>query len=164
MSANKELLFDKNIKLAHEPVDMNTAAITGARIAMGKITGRVAIVCVMGDSTGATVQFTLKQHNASTGGTSKVLAVDNNYFKKVGAATYFTKVEPTAEASLYDLSADFAAEPGVVVFEVLPEQLDTNGGFNHLSVDVADSGAAKLLSTIYVVDESAFAPGYAEAL
>lgn len=159
-----EFLFDENVKMAHEPVDLNTAAVTGARLSMAKVHGRVAIVCQLGDSVGATVQFTLKQHTAAVGGTSKNLAVDNNYFKKVGAATSFTKVVPTAEAAVYDLSADFAAEPGIVVFEVLPEQLDTNGGFNHISIDIADSAAAKIGATLYIVDDAKFAPAYAEAL
>jgi hypothetical protein len=162
--SNTEFLFDENIKMAHEPIDLNAAAITGARISMGKVCGRVAIVCIMGDSVGATVQFTLKQHTAAVGGTSKVLAVANNYFKKVNSATVFTKVEPTVEASLYDLSVDFAADPGIVVFEVLPSQLDTNNGFAYLSVDIADSTAAKIASTFYIVDDAKFCPAYAEAL
>lgn len=162
---NTEFLFDENIKLAHDPVDMNTAAITGARISMAKVANRVAIVCAMGDSTAAVVQFTLKQHTAATGGSSKVLAVDNNYYVKAGAATSFTKVSIEGAAqSLYDVSTQFAAEPGVVVFEVLPSQLDTNGGFSYLSVDVADSTAAKILSTIYIVDDAKVCPAYAEAI
>lgn len=160
---NKEFLFDENLKLAHLPVDMNTAAITGARISMAKC-ARVAVVCQMGNSVGATVSFTLKQHNAATAGTSKVLAVANNYFKKVAAATSFTKVEPTVEASVYDLSADFAADEGIVVFEVLPDQLDTNNGFAWFSIDIADSGAAKLASTMYVVEESFAQPAWEVAL
>lgn len=154
---NKQLMFEYNMKLAHDPVDMNTAAITGARISMAA-GSRLAIVCQMGDSVAALVQFTLKQHTLAAGGTTKNLSVDNVYYKKVGAATTFTKVEPTVAAALYDLSADFAAEPGIVVFEVLADQLDTNGGFDFVSVDVADSGAAKILSTMYVVQEAHFMP------
>lgn len=152
---NQQLMFEYNMKMAHEPVDLNTAAVTGARISMA--TGsRLAIMCVMGDSTGATVQFTLRQHTLAAGGTSKNLSVANVYYKKAGAATVFTKVEPSVEAAVYDLSADFAAEPGIVVFEVLADQLDTNGGFDFVSVDIADSGAAKLASTVYVVQEAHF--------
>lgn len=159
---NAALLEKLNIK-AMEPVDMNTAAITGARISM-KESDRVAIVCNMGDSVAAVVDFTLKQHNAASGGTSKVLAVANPYFKKVGAATSFTKVEPTVAASNFVLSSDFAAEPGMVVFEVLAADLDINGGFTHLSIDAADSTAAKLISIEYVSHEVDKKPAYAEAL
>ena len=160
---NTEFLFDENLKMAHLPVDLNTAAVTGARIKMDKCE-RIAVVCQMGDSVGATVAFTLKQHNAAAAGTSKALSVANNYFVKVGAATSFTKVEPTVEASVYDLSADFAAQEGVVVFEVLPDQLDTNNGFAWFSIDIADSVAAKLASTVYIVEDSSYCPAYAEVI
>lgn len=133
--------------------DMNTAAITGARVALKKF-DRVAIVIEMGASTGATVQFTLRQHNAATSGTSKNLVIDNKYFKKVGAADIFTQVEPTSAAALYDLSTDYAGAAGIVVFEVLSEQLDVDGGFAFVSVDCADSAAAKLISIKYILKDS----------
>lgn len=139
--------------------DMNTAAITGARVDFGKC-DKIAVIIDMGASVGATVQFTLKQHNAASGGTSKVLASANPYFKKVGAATYFTKVEQASAASLYDLSADFAASAGLVVFEVLSEELDVDGGFTHFSVDVADSGAAKLVAAHYICSNMRYCPAY----
>lgn len=139
--------------------DMNSAAITGARVDFSKC-DKIAVVIDMGTSVGATVQFTLKQHNAASGGTSKVLASANPYFKKVGAATYFTKVEQTSAASLYDLSADFAASAGLVVFEVLSEELDVDGGFTHFSVDVADSGAAKLVAAQYICSNMRYCPAY----
>jgi hypothetical protein len=145
----KFLLEDKGIKQAFLPVDLNTAAVAGERV---KAEDRVSIVVAMGDSTGATVQISLKQHNAASGGDSKALSIANKYYKKAGAAKSFSKVEPEVAADAYDLSADFAAEEGVVVFEVLPEDLDVNGGFSHVSVEIADSGAAKLASGLYIVD------------
>jgi hypothetical protein len=157
------LLEKQQIKLIADPVDMDTAAITGARLNMGKA-AKVAIVLAMGDSVGATVQFTLKQHTAASGGSSKNLSVANPYYKKVAAATAFTKVEPTVAAALYDVSSDFAAQQGVLVLEVLADQLDTDGGYSYISVDVADSGAAKILCGLMIAYECRLAPAYAEVL
>jgi hypothetical protein len=156
----KFLLEDKGIKQAFLPVDLNTAAVVGERV---KAEDRVAIVLAMGDSVGATVQITLKQHNAASGGTSKALSIANKYYVKAGTAKAFTKVEPEVAADAYDLSATFAAQEGIVVLEVLPEDLDVNNGFSHVSVEIADSGAAKLASGLYIV-ESKFKPAHSVEL
>jgi len=146
----KFLLEEKSLKQAFLPVDLNTAAVVGGRISL-KDAHRVSIVLCMGDSTGATVEVTLKQHDAASGGNSKNLEVANKYYKKAGAATSFSKVEPEVAAAVYNLSSDFAAQEGIVVFEVLPEDLDVSNDFSHLSVNIADSGAAKIASCLYVV-------------
>lgn len=139
--------------------DMNTAAITGARVAL-KNFDKVAIVIDMGSSTAAVVDFTLQQHTAASGGTSKVLATANPYFKKVAPADVFTKVEQTVAASNYVLSADFAAAAGMVVLEVLSEELDVDGGFGFVSLNMADSTAAKIVGAYYILSNPRFQPAY----
>jgi hypothetical protein len=156
------LLEEKNIKKVMDPVDLNTAAITGARISLAK-GDKVAVLLAMGASVGATVQVTLNQHTAASGGTSKVLTVANPYFHKAGAATEFTKVEPSA-ASMFDISSVFAANAGVVVFEISGDQLDTDNGYAHFSVDIADSGAAKIGAACYIMSDCRHKPAYAVAL
>ena len=156
------LLEQVNLKAA-VPVDMDAAAFAGPRVSL-KEGYRLAIICNMGDSVGAAVTFTLKQHNAASGGTSKDLEVANLYYKKAGAATSFTKVEPTVAAAAYNLAADFAAQEGIVVFEVLAEDLDVEGGFTHVSIEAADSGAAKLLSVVHVLHNVKHKPAYEIAL
>lgn len=148
---------------AEAPVDMNTAAITGARTKIAK-GDRLAFVVNMGGSTAALVQMTLRQHNAASSGTSKDLSVANPYYKKVGAATSFTKVEPTSAAALYDLSSDFAGAAGMVVLEVLAEDLDINNGYAWVSLDMADSTAAKLVSVVHVLGKVKEKPAYSIAL
>lgn len=160
---NELLMECKQIKsLVAVGTDMNTAAITGARVAL-KNFDKVAFVVEMGASAGAVVDFTLKQHNAASGGTSKVLATANPYFKKVGADDVFTKVEQTSAASNYVLSADYAATAGIVVFEVLSEELDVDGGFSYVSLDVADSGAAKLIAMQAILSNARYIPAYGVA-
>lgn len=145
----EKFLAEGKLIKADYPVDLNTAGLSGVRVDVTKCR-RLAFVVVLGGSTGSTVSFTLKQHTAASGGTTADLSVDNRYFKKVGAATVFTEVEPTVEAAAYDLSADFAAAQGIVVFEILPENMDVNNGFKYASIEVADSGTAKLASILYV--------------
>lgn len=157
---NKKLAEDYGIKAACEPVDLNTAAITGARIGLGQ-GYKVAVILGFGDSVGATVQVTLKQHTAASAGVSSDLSVSNVYYKKVGAATSFTKVEPAVAAAAYDLSSDLASEPGLVVFEIEGSQLAE--GNTHFSVDLADSGAAKIVSAVYVMS-CKHEPAYALSL
>lgn len=146
----------KGIK-AELPVDLNSAALTGARISMKK-SHRCAIIVNMGDSTAAVTTFSLQQHNAASGGTSKALAISNPYFHKAGAATSFTKVDATVTdgvpvaASSYDVAALFADAEGILVFEVLQEDLDVNNGFTHISINALDSTAAKLASIVYILN------------
>ena len=159
----EQFLMEKsNIKQAFAPVDLNTAAITGARVSLVEAK-RVAIAISLGSSTAAEVRVTLRQHNAASGGTSKNLEIANRYFHKAGAATVFTEVEPSSAAALYDLDAIFAADGGIVVFEVLAEDLDVNGDFSHISVDIADSAAAKIGAGLYIL-QSDIKPAYEVAI
>lgn len=160
---NQFLMEKCNLKVASLPVDMNTVAITGARVNVAK-GDRVAFIQVMGTSTAAVVEFTLRQHNAASSGTSKDLSVDNPYYVKAAAATSFTKVQPGSATALYALSTTFAADSGIVVFEILGDQLDVDGGFSYVSVDVADSTAAKLLSSLYLMHDCRFNPAYSEII
>jgi hypothetical protein len=148
---NANLAEVKGLKQAFAPKDLNGAATTGARISL-KEGDRVAVVISLGTSTAAAVVATLRQHDAATSGNSKDLEVDNLYFHKAGAATKFTKVQPSAAAAAYTLSSIFAADGGIVVFEVEGSQLDINGGFNHFSVNLNDTTAAKLAAAVYVLN------------
>lgn len=148
----------KVLKLAHLPKDLNGAVTTGARIHLNNVE-RLGIVVALGTSLASVATFTLRQHNAATAGTSKNLVVANPYFVKADAATKFTKVVPSVAAAEYVLSTTFSTVGGLVVFEVLGEDLDVNGGFSYVSIDIANSTAAKLASTVYV-GEPSFKPAF----
>jgi hypothetical protein len=156
------LLEGANAKLAFAPVDLNTAAVTGARVSLADAR-RVAVVIQVGTSTSGVLDITLKQHDAASAGNSKVLAVANKYFTKWGASTSFTKVEPTDAESNYVMSSSHDAG-GIVVFEVLAEDLDRDNGFTHFSVDIADSTAAKLGCGLYLVNAVDFKPAFESVL
>lgn len=144
----KFLMEGATLKSAFLPVDANTAAITGARVSLANAQ-RCAVVVHMGDSTAAVVTLTLRKHTAASAGTSADLSVAHPYYHKAGAATSFTKVVPGSAAAAYDLAALFADAEGIVVFEVLAE--DLGEGYTHFSLDVADSTAAKLVGGVYVL-------------
>lgn len=160
---NKFLMESKNIKDVTGLVNMNTAAIAGSRVAMAKA-DRISFVFNLGASAGSTVILRLKQHNAATAGVSKILEIANPYYKKVAAATVFTKVQPVVATSVYDLSADFAAALGLVVLEVLGDQLDTDNGFAWVSVDADISVTAKQISGLAVLGDCRFLPAYSDAV
>lgn len=157
------LMESKNIKQAFVPVDMNAGANTGARIKIDS-GDRISYVLSMGDSTAAAVVLTVNQHNAASGGTSKVLAIANPYFSKKGAETSFTKVVPTSASETIDVSARFANDEGVVIVEVLGENVDVDSGFAWISVDCADATAAKIGAAIYMVSDLRYKPGYSQDL
>lgn len=157
----KFLAEDKTIKKVIGPVDLNTAANTGSRIDISK-GKRVAFLVNLAAGTSTTTHtLTLKQHDAATSGNSHDLSVDNPYYHKIGAATSFTKVEPTVAAAAYDLHAILADSASLVVFEVLAEQLRSDCKW--VSLDIADAGGAQLGSVVGILDAE-FKPAYAEVV
>jgi hypothetical protein len=156
---NHFLLEEYNAKQAIIPVDLNTGANAGARVSLANHK-RVAVVVTLGDSTAAVVGISFQQHNAATAGTSKALSIANKYFVKAGAAVVFTQVEPSVAASSFDLAVDFASQEGIVVFEILAEDLDVEGDFSHISVDIADTTAAKVGAAVYILRDGSFTPNY----
>ena len=108
-----------------EYVGMKDAA-AGARCHAGS-SDRVGFLVTA--TAGATI--TLTQHNAATAGASKPLATDNlSYFKAVGA-TAFVVDRPVELA--FDENRTIAGA-GLFYIEVESSQLDTNGGFTHVSI------------------------------
>ena len=156
---NALLLEKQALKQVMAPADL-AVAVTGARIGISK-GDKIAIAIVMGASLASTTAFTLKQHDAATAGNSKNLEVANPYFYKAGSATAFTKVSPTVAAAVYDLSTIFSTAAGIVVFEVLSEQLDNENGYGYVSVDIGAAGAAKIGAGVYILDNVRHAPAYA---
>lgn len=160
----KEALFlEKSIvKSVIDPVNLGTAANTGARIDMSKLKRLTFILVLAGSGNTSAHSIALKQHTLASGGTTAALSVDNPYFHKIGAATSFTKVSPTVAADTYDLHAVIGDAAGVVVFEVLQEQLSEGYGF--VSLDIADVGTTHLGAVIAIGHEVTEAPIYSKVV
>lgn len=152
-----------NLKQGFLPVDLNTGANTGARISM-KGCDRVAFILQMTTSTSASVVASFQQHNAATSGTSKALSIANAYYTKAAAETVFTKTVPGASASSFDVSSIFAASGGIIVFEVLAEDLDVTNDFAWISCDVADTTAAKVGACLALAFNNRNNPPYLDAI
>ncbi len=148
-----------NLKQGFLPVDLNTGANTGIRINMAS-GDRLAFILQMTTSTAAAVTLNLQQHDAASSGNSKALSVANPYYHKHGAATIFTKVVPGAAADTYDLASLFASDGGIVVFEVLAEDLDVTNNFQWVSCSLIDSTAAKVGACLAVAFNLRNQPGY----
>lgn len=159
----KFLMEGKTLRTALVPVDLNAGANTGIRIPMANAK-RVAFVVIMGASTAAAVTLNLLQHDAASAGTSKALSTANPYYHKHGsAANKFTKVVPGSAADTYDLATLFAADGGIVVFEVLAEDLDVENNFAWVSLSAIDATAAKVGAVLAIVDHD-FKPAYDQIL
>ena len=155
------LLEKAIVKTVAGPVDLDTAAVTGTCVDMKNLKRLTFLVVLAAGTTTTTHTFTLKQHDAATAGNSADLEVMNPYYHKVGAATSYTKVEPTAAAAAYALHATLGNSVAVVAFEVLPEQLTS--GYRWVSLDIADTGGAQL-GTVIALGDTEFNPGYAEVV
>lgn len=152
-----------NLKQGFLPVDLNAGANTGFRIPL-KDCKRVAFVVQMGDSTSAAVVANFLQMDAASAGNSKALSISNPYYHKIGSATVFTKVTPGAAASSFDVSTIFAGDEGIVVFEVLAEDLDVEGGFAYVSLSIPDATAAKVGACLAILLGAVHNPPYGQTL
>lgn len=134
------------------PIDLAAGANTGHRLHM-KNYGGVAIVAAFNNGTAAEAPtFDLQEHDAATGGNSQDLDIVSTYYTKTEAALdgdeAWAKVTQVAASEVTDATWDDANE-GVVVFEVLSEQL--SDGFEWVSVNVADVGTAQVGAVFYVM-------------
>lgn len=153
------LISYATMKQLSVPADANASAITGSRIKLEK-GFRLCIAVSMGDSTAAVTSFTLRQHDAASAGNSKDLTIElGHYFHKVGSAAAFTKVEFENLAVL--APTVFAADEGIMVMEVLAEDLDVDNDFGYVSCDIADSTASKIFAGSYILHDMREIPAYA---
>lgn len=139
--------------------DLNAAAITGARVGLSKF-DKVCVLIAVKAATSPVDEFTLKQHTAVSGGTSKVLSTINPHYIKLLTADIWTKVEPASARSLLDMSATFGNGAAMLAIEVRGDELDQDNGYGWFSVDIADSTAAQLGMGLYILQDPRNAPAY----
>jgi hypothetical protein len=146
-------LFDLSVGVA--PLDLQTAR-TGARVSL-KNASAVTIVLFKGAGTAADdPTVTLKQHTASSSGTSANLAIIDHYYLKnattlAGTETW-SRLTQTAAATIVDPggAGTSAESQQILAIEVRAEQL--SDGYSYVSLDVADTGSnAQLGAVLYIV-------------
>ena len=133
------------------PVDMGTAANTGARVHMENYEGLCFVGYIATGTAAEAPTFTLEEHTALTGGTSADLAVIAEYWQKEEATLdgdeAWVRVAQTAAATVTDADWDDANEV-MVAFQVRADQL--TDGYRWASVSVADTGTAHI-GTVFAV-------------
>lgn len=157
------LAEEKGLKVVSLPQSLIGSTVGGARVSLSN-QERVAFLVQLGASASAVLTATLKQHSASSGGVTKDLEVSNPYFHKLDAETSFSKVEVSVAAAAFDIKdLTGLANGGLVVFEVLQEDVDVNGNFSHVSLDLLGDATARVIavSAIGAVDRK---PAYELAL
>lgn len=144
-----------DVCLGQVPVDLSTAGSTGKRVSLKNCKGVDVVVFKAAGTAGDDPTLTLKQHTASSGGTSANLAIIDHYYLKDAAtlagSDTWTKVTQSAAATIVDPggAGTSAEHQQIIVFSVEAEKL--TDGYTHISVDIADVGAnAQLGAVLYL--------------
>lgn len=138
---NREFLEENDIIPAFNPVDMQTGANNGLWIDMSKL-HRLVCVLFKGSGTGGDDPvFTLAQAKDNASGSSKALATITRARTKIGASTIPALWTLATQAAGSTYTPTSAANPGIIVIEVLPTDLDINGGFTHVRMSIPDVGS-----------------------
>jgi hypothetical protein len=148
-------LFDLGVGFI--PVDMQTAANTGKRQSLKHCAGVTIVLFKAVGTAGDDPVLTLKQHTASSSGTTANLAAITTYWYKASVSAAMANTEQWVEVT--QAAAATISDPGglgtsaessmIVVVEVLAEQLAD--GYAYVSLDVADTGGnAQLGGVLYI--------------
>lgn len=150
-------LFD--ISAAVVPVDLQ-AAQTGKRVALRNAGGCTIVVFKAAGTAGDDPTFTLKQHTASSGGSTANLAIIDHYYLKAEATLdgdeTWTRVAQAAAATIVDPggAGTSAEEQQIIAIEVDGRSL--TDGYDYISLDVADTGTnAQLGCVLYLLRDLA---------
>ncbi|MGW3144843.1 hypothetical protein ACWDG1_09210 [Streptomyces sp. NPDC001177] len=150
-----ELLGHIDISTGVAPVDLQTAQ-TGKRVSLRGADGCLILLFKGAGTAGDDPTVTLKQHTASSAGTSANLAtIDHYYYKSAttlaGTETW-TKATQAAAATIADPGgAGTSAESQMIV--AIPVQApQLSDGYSYISLDVADTGTnAQLGGVLYLL-------------
>lgn len=132
------------------PVDLTTAGSTGLRACLKNARSCIFVVSLAAAASGTEdVVFTLKEHTASTSGTTTNLATITTAWQKsattlAGTETW-TKITQAAGATLTLAGATFAAKQVLLAVQVRADELDDGNAY--VSLSTADPGTVARLSS-----------------
>jgi hypothetical protein len=135
------------------PLDLQTAR-SGDYVSLKNAEG-VGFLVIKGVGTaGEDPDITLRQAQAVAGTNAKDLDKIATYWKKQGADMTaigtWTKVTQTADA-LIDADGTSAEEMALYYFEVLADELDVDGGFDCVTVNIGDVGTNAQLGAVIAI-------------
>lgn len=155
---SKPFLDGGQIVSAIVPVDLSSAANNGDWVSLVNY-GRLTVVFHKAAGTaGDDPVITLKQASDNAGTGAKALNF-TQIREKVGTQTSVAQFTTVSQAAANTYTNTVSAEAqGVFVIHVIPEHLDTDGGFTHVQLSVPDVGTnAQLGGALYLLDEPRFA-------
>jgi hypothetical protein len=140
------------------PVDLATAANNGDWVSLKNHARVVVLVSADAGTAGEDPVITMRQATDNAGTSAKALnftAIWEKVGTQTGVAT-FTKVEQTA-ANTYTNTVSGEAE-NLFVLEFRAEELDVANGFDHVQLQVPDTGATagKMGSALYLLLDPRF--------
>ena len=147
--------FDLSIGLS--PVDLSTAANTGKRVSMSEVSGATIVLVKAAGTAAQDPVLTLKQHTAASAGVTSDLAVITEYWVK-GEATLdgdevWTRVTQAAAATITDPGAGGVSAETEMLVAIKVSAAQLTAGNTHISLDIADVGAAAQLGAVlYILD------------
>lgn len=112
-------------------------------------------------SAGADLNLQLKQHDALVAGNSKNLAITTRAFVKLEGESVFTEKQ-IVDGALVDASLNGSA--GLVVVEVLAEELDVDANFAYISALFTQGAVARVVSVEYICHAMKNLPAHAVEL
>ena len=154
---NQHFLEKCQLASVFVPISMDASSgPVSVRVSM-KNYGRVAFVLHAGAGTAAndtTITFT---QSVGAAGSPKALNLAKGYVKQgaaLSAIAAFTEVALTAGVYTSDTSGE---EQLVWAFDVMAEDLDIDGGYDHVIATVNDHGAAKVGGLLAIGHEPKYA-------
>ncbi len=151
-------------KVTTGPIDLDAGANVGVRFDMQKFKRVTFFVIAAAGTTPNAHAISFQQHDAASAGNSVALEIDNPWFHQVNAATAFTKVQPVAKVSSFDIDAVVGDTKFVAVFEVLQEDLLANGANRWISLNIADVGGAQLGTVLAIGHNATELPAYSKVV
>jgi len=150
-------LFD--VSIGWSPVDAQTAQ-TGKRVSLRNAGGCTILVVKAAGTAADDHSYDLKQHTASSGGTSADLDIIATYYLKsettLDGDETWTKLTQTAASEIVEAGAagTSAEQEQLIVIEVDARQL--SDGYDYISLDSGGEGSNAQLSTcVYILRDLA---------
>jgi hypothetical protein len=146
-------LFD--ISTGVVPVDLQTAQ-TGKRVSLRNAGGCTVVIYKAAGTAGDDPTFTLRQHTASSSGTSADLAIIDHYYLKTETALdgdeTWVKETQSAAATIVDPGGDTTSAEAQQIIVIEVDATELSDGYDYISLDTTDTGSnAQLGCVLYLL-------------
>jgi hypothetical protein len=135
------------------PVDLSGGANAGDYISLKNANGVTFVVFKGAGTAGDDPDITVRQAKTVAGGDVKDLDAITEVYRKQGTLTAvgaWSKDTQAADA-LYDANATSAESQAMYVLEVEADQLDVDGGFDCVTLNIADVGTNAQLGCAFAI-------------